>query len=137
MRRSTKGNVMKNAGKKTTRQIKEPSKAALSEMPERRADAKTRPNKFAAQISKAGGLTYVVDGQKPQWVPLPQGRPKKSQASEPSKPRSVRLPDSIWEGLQERAKERGIGVHTLLRELVAQFMKRVPTKPRRRTRKVA
>lgn len=124
---------MKNARKKTSRgALEKPSKASLREMPERRLGAKTTPNKFAAKIAKAGGLTYEVDGEKPRWVPLPHGRPKKSDASEPSKPRSVRLPDSVWAELQERAKERGIGVHTLLRDLVAQFMGRAAAKPRKR-----
>jgi len=106
-------------------------------MPERRAGAKTAPNKFAAKIAKAGGLSYEVDGEKPRWVPLPHGRPKKTDTSEPSKPRSVRLPDSVWAELQERAKERGIGVHTLLRQLVAQFMNQANARPRKRARKVA
>lgn len=116
---------MKNARKGKARDIvKYPSKASLREMPERRANAKTKPNKFAAKIAKQGGLTYQVDGEKPRWVPLPQGRPKKSDATEASKPRSVRLPDSVWDELQARAKERGVGVHTLLRELVAEYLRR-------------
>lgn len=102
--------------------IKYPSKAALREMPERKASAKTRPNKFAAQIAKDGGLTYAVDGKEPRWVPLPQGRPKRGAETEASKPRSVRLPDSVWEELQARAAAQGVGVHTLLRELVAEYL---------------
>jgi hypothetical protein len=128
---------MKNARKGRARAAaKYPSKASLREMPERRADTETKPNKFAAKIAKAGGLTYEPDGEEPRWVPLPQGRPKKTDVTEPSKPRSVRLPDSVWAELQKRARERGIGVHTLLRELVAHFMGGA-AKPRKRARKVA
>jgi hypothetical protein len=116
---------MKNARKSRGRvAVKYPSKASLREMPERHANTKTKPNKFAAKIAKQGGLTYQVDGEKPRWVPLPQGRPKKSTATEPSKPRSVRLPDSVWDELQARAQRRGVGVHTLLRELVAEFLRK-------------
>jgi hypothetical protein len=93
-------------------------------MPERSANAKTKPNKFAAKIAKDGGLSYQVDGEEPRWVPLPQGRPRKGAETEPSKPRSLRLPDSIWERLQEHAKARGVGVHTLLRELVAKYLEK-------------
>jgi hypothetical protein len=116
---------MKSArNKKASSATRYPSKASLREMPERRANAKTKPNKFAAKIAKEGGLTYQVDGEKPRWVPLPQGRPKKSEATEASKPRSVRLPDSVWDELQAHAKARGVGVHTLLRELVAEYLGR-------------
>jgi macrodomain Ter protein organizer (MatP/YcbG family) len=95
---------------------------AITRMPERKARAKTKPNKFAARIAKDGGLSYEVDGKEPRWVPLPQGRPKAGAEVEPSKPRSVRLPDSVWEKLQELAKERGVDVHTLLRALVAAYV---------------
>jgi Ribbon-helix-helix protein, copG family len=87
-----------------------------------KAGAKTKPNKFAARIAKDAGLSYEVDGKEPRWVPLPQGRPKAGTEVEPSKPRSVRLPDSVWAKLQELAKVRSVGVHTLLRELVAAYV---------------
>lgn len=119
---------MKKAAKGTRQSrasaIKYPSKASLREMPERGAKSKTRKNKFAAQIAKDGGLAYQVDGESPQWMPLPQGRPKKGSETEPSKPRTVRLPDSVWQELQARAEARGVGVHTLLRELVAAYLGR-------------
>lgn len=118
---------MKKAAKKRATKraspVQEPSRASLREMPERRAGSKkARPNKFAAKIAKAGGLTYQVDGEEPRWIPLPKGRPKKGVEVENSTPRSVRLPDSVWERLQELAKERGVGVHTLLRKLVAAYL---------------
>jgi hypothetical protein len=97
---------------------------------------KLKPNKFYKQIEKDGGLLLEPDGQASKWIPLPQGRPRKGELTEPSTPRSVRLPDSVWSELQARAKERGVGVHTLLRELVAQFMGKV-TKTRKRVRKAA
>ncbi len=121
---------MKKAAKKVapTRRraatVKYPSKASLREMPERAEGARSKRNKFAAQIAKDGGLLYEVDGEKPRWVPLPQGRPKTGVTVEPSKPRSVRLPDTIWEELQARARSRGVGVHTLLRKLVAEYLKK-------------
>jgi len=119
---------MKKAAKKVARRrasaIQYPSKASLREMPERSARAKTATNKFAAQIAKDGGLSYQVDGKAPRWIPLPQGRPKNGAEAEPSKPRTVRLPDSVWEELRARAETRGVGVHTLLRELVAAYLGR-------------
>jgi hypothetical protein len=115
---------MKSARKKARGAIKYPSKASLREMPERRVDAKTKPNKFFKQIEKDGGLLFEMEGQPAKWIPLPQGRPRKTDKTEPSKPRSVRLPDSVWDELQARAKKRGVGVHTLLRELVAEFLRK-------------
>jgi hypothetical protein len=120
-----KGSAMKNAPSKKSRSgVKYPSKASLREMPERRVGTKTKPNKFAAKIAKDGGLEFQRDGEPAQWIPLRQGRPKKGAETEPSKPRAVRLPDTIWSELQARAKKRGVGVHTLLRELVAAFLKK-------------
>lgn len=117
---------MKKAAKKRTSKraspVKVPSKASLREMPERRGGVKAKRNKFAARIAKEGGLTYQVDGEEPRWIPLPKGRPKKGVEVEHSTPRSVRLPDSVWERLQAHAKDRGVGVHTLLRELVAAYL---------------
>ena len=72
---------MKEARKTTSRAAaKSPSKASLREMPERSAHAKTKPNKFAAEITKAGGLTYQVDGEQPYWVSLPRGTRAESEA---------------------------------------------------------
>jgi hypothetical protein len=116
---------MKNAPSKKSRSgVKYPSKASLREMPERRADVKTKTNKFAAKIAKAGGIALELDGAGAKWIPLPQGRPKKGTVTEASKPRAIRLPDSVWSELQSRAKKRGVGVHTLLREVVAAFLKK-------------
>jgi hypothetical protein len=93
-------------------------------MPERRADVKTKPNKFFKQIEKDGGLLFEMEGKPKKWIPLPQGRPRKGTVTEASKPRAIRLPDSVWSELQLRAKKRGVGVHTLLREVVAAFLKK-------------
>ncbi len=118
------GIAMKSARKKVRGAIKYPSKASLREMPERRADAKTKPNKFFKTIAKDGGLLFETEGKPTKWIPLAQGRPRKGTDTEASKPRAVRLPDSIWNQLQARAKRRGVGVHTLLRELVAEFLRK-------------
>ena len=114
---------MKKASRKAVRsRVRYPSKASLREMPELAPDAKLRPNPYAAKIRAAGGYTINIDGEKPRWVPLPAGRPKKDTPSEASTPRSVRLPDSVWAQLQERAKAEGVAVHTLLRGLVADYL---------------
>ena len=99
--------------------VRDPSSRSLRSMPERRADANVKPNKFATRIAQDGGLAYQVEGEPSRWIPLPQGRPKKGELTESSTPRSVRLPDSVWTELGVRAKARGVGAHTLLREVVA------------------
>ena len=121
---------MKKAAKKkktpSTLTVQHPvGRMPKAQVAELKPDAKLKPNRFAAQIAKAGGYWVKADGKEPRWVPHNrEGRPKKGERSEPSKPRSVRLPDSVWEELQARAKQRGVAVHTLLRELVAASLTR-------------
>ncbi len=121
-RKESAGSAAKKRARKPA--IKYPSKASLREMPERARDAKLKPNKYAKKIREAGGGWFHVEGQPPKWIPSTQGRPRKGEPSETTKPRSVRLPDSVWEELQRRADARGVGVHTLLRELVAEYLGR-------------
>jgi hypothetical protein len=102
--------------------VRYPSKASLAEMPERAPDARVLPNRFAARIAKDGGQLLELEGAEPQWLPANRGRPKTGATSEVSKPRSLRLPDSVWERLQARAEAEGVGVHTLLRKLVASYL---------------
>ncbi len=116
---------MKKASKQV-REVARPTPRSLHAMPERRAGASVKPNKFAADIAKDGGLVYQIDGEPGHWMPLPQGRPKKGELIEPSTPRTVRLPDSVWTELNTRAKARGVGAHTLLRELVAAYLSARP-----------
>lgn len=100
-------------------------KVPSGKVPELNANAKLKPNRFAAKIAREGGYWVKTDGKEPRWVPYKRdGRPKKGELSEPSKVRSVRLPDSVWQELQARARQRGVGVHTLLRELVAKYLTR-------------
>lgn len=120
---------MRKASKQARRrEAARPSPRSLRAMPERRADAKAKAkvNKFAAGIAQDGGLAYQVDGKPVRWMPLPQGRPKKGELVEPSTPRTVRLPDSVWTELGTRAKARGVGAHTLLRELVSAYLSNRP-----------
>jgi hypothetical protein len=66
-----KGSAVKNAHSKESRNgVKYPSKASLREMPERRADVKTKPNKFFKQIEKDGGLLFEMEGKPKKWIPL-------------------------------------------------------------------
>jgi hypothetical protein len=120
--------MKKSAKKKRTKAltVEHPTgKVPRSRVPELKPDAELKPNRFAAKIARDGGYWMKADGAEPRWVPYKgDGRPKKSEPSEPSKVRSVRLPDSVWQELQARAKRRGMGVHTLLRELVAKYLTR-------------
>jgi len=120
---------MKKSGKKKAIKaltVEHPGgKVPRADVPELNAKAKLKPNRFAAKIARDGGYWVKAEGKEPRWVPYKaDGRPKKGEASAPSKVRSVRLPDSVWEELQLRAKRRGVGVHTLLRELVAAYLSR-------------
>lgn len=51
-----------------------------------------------------------------------RGRPRKGETSAGSKARSLRLPDAAWAELERRSDELGTSVHSLLRQLVGEFL---------------
>lgn len=87
-----------------------PSAASLREIPELDKDVKVL-GRGAAGLRRAKALLSTK-----------RGRPKKGQRAEGSTPRSVRLPDRVWERLEEEAERRGQSVHALLREAIAKWL---------------
>src|SRR5438132_7274618 len=86
----------------------EPAAASLAEMPE--ADfgrSRLRPNKYAAKAVPA--VSNVQYGR---------GRPVKGAEVGPTPTRSLRLPEAVWQALENEARERATTVHALLREVV-------------------
>jgi predicted DNA-binding ribbon-helix-helix protein len=51
-----------------------------------------------------------------------RGRPRKGTRAPGSSPRSVRFTDETWLELERRAKRRGITLHALLREVIADWL---------------
>jgi hypothetical protein len=51
-----------------------------------------------------------------------RGRSKRGEASVESKPRSVRLPDNVWDALEAAATERHFVRHELLRQIVVDWL---------------
>ena len=86
----------------------EPAAASLTEMPE--ADfgrSRVRPNKYAAKaVAAAANVQYG------------RGRPLKGAEVGPTPTRSLRLPEAVWQALENEARERATTVHALLREVV-------------------
>ena len=100
--------------KKASRQA-EPSRAALTEMPE--VDFKTakiRRNPFAKRIAREG------------FVHVRTGRPRKGEETGPTVPRSVRFPAPVWKQLEKRAKAEGITLHAALRAAIIEWVDRSP-----------
>jgi hypothetical protein len=89
-----------------------PSKASLREMPE--VD-------FSTGFVRRGpdGLREVLAHARAK-----RGRPKKGEVAAGSSPRSVRLPDADWAALEVLAKKRGTTVHAILRESVADTLRK-------------
>jgi len=93
---------------------REPSRAALREMPEvDPAKGRARPNPYAQRIA-VEGIT----------LPIGRGRPKRGTETGPTVPRSIRLPEQVWERLAERAQEEGIPLHAALRAAVLAWLNR-------------
>lgn len=93
----------------------EPSRVSLLEMPE--ADfgrARPRPNKYAAKaVTAAANVQYG------------KGRPRKGAEVGPTPSRSLRLPEAVWQALENEARERSTTVHGLLREVVVTHVSRL------------
>ena len=93
---------------------KEPSKASLTEMPEIDfAKSRFRRNPYAKRIASEG-----------LQIKIGRGRPKKSDLSVATVPRSVRFTPSVWAQLEKRAKAKGITLHAALREAILTWARR-------------
>ena len=93
---------------------REPSRSSLREMPEiDPAKGRARQNPYARRIA-AEGMTLQVG----------RGRPKRGAETGPTVPKSVRLPEQVWERLAQRAREEGITLHAALRAAVIEWLNR-------------
>jgi hypothetical protein len=52
------------------------------------------------------------------------GRPRKGEKLEPTRPHSVRVPDSVWQALEVKAKRRGLSTNAALRLAAAEWISR-------------
>jgi len=77
------------------------------------AKGRARPNPYAQRIA-VEGIT----------LPIGRGRPKRGTETGPTVPRSIRLPEQVWERLAERAQEEGIPLHAALRAAVLAWLNR-------------
>jgi hypothetical protein len=110
--------------KKRMQKRTEPSAASLREMPEvdfSKAKKSGRGHYHRKAVA-AGGYGDGPDGKR--WVPLTPGRPPKGIDAEATSPKSIRLPEGLWERLDREAKKRGTTRHRLLRELIAAWLER-------------
>lgn len=109
----------------------EPSKASLLEMPE--ADFSKpgwhRNPARAERIRKDGGYTVAVDGQKPYFVRVGAGRPKRGEKAAPSAARTVRLPVALWKALKARAEKDGSTLNAEIGAAAAEWVREVRTTP--------
>jgi hypothetical protein len=95
--------------KKGSRQ-REPSRQSLKSLPEVDfTKVKLRRNPYAARVA-AGGIVHVG-----------RGRPRKGTETGPTKPRSIRFPESVWRVLEARAKAEGLSLHAALRTAVLKW----------------
>ena len=101
---------MKKASKKT-RRATEPSRASLRDIPEIDFSKAVVLGRGAAGLHKARAL-----------LKKRQGRPKKGTRPAGSSPRSIRFSDPMWRELEQRAKRRGVSLHALLREVIAEWL---------------
>jgi hypothetical protein len=102
---------------------REPSAASLREMPEvdfSKVKKLDRGHYYKKALA-AGGYYDGPDGKR--WVPMGPGRPKKGTQVEHTSPKSIRLPDGLWEQLDREAKKRGTTRHSLLREMIADYFR--------------
>ena len=102
---------MKKASDKKKRQATEPSRASLRDIPEIDFSKAVVLGRGAAGLRKVQALLKTR-----------QGRPKNGTRPDGSSPRSIRFSDSMWRELERRAKRRGVPLHALLREVIAQWL---------------
>jgi hypothetical protein len=99
--------MKKTAGKRVT----EPSAASLRAIPELDFSKAVVLGRGAAGLHGARALLKAR-----------RGRPRKGTRAVGSSPRSVRFTDEMWLALERRAKRRGLTLHALLREVIADWL---------------
>jgi hypothetical protein len=57
-------------------------------------------------------------------VQVGRGRPNRIMEVGGTVPRSVRFPPNVWALLEKRAKQRGLTLHTALREAILDWLNR-------------
>jgi hypothetical protein len=102
---------MKKADKR--KRIAEPSAASLREIPEIDFSKAVVLGRGAIGLRRARALLKAR-----------RGRPKKGTHPDGSSPRSIRFSDAMWRDLERRAKRRGVTLHALLREVIAEWLGR-------------
>jgi hypothetical protein len=102
---------MKKANKR--RRTAEPSAASLHEIPEIDFSKAVVLGRGAAGLRRARALLKAK-----------RGRPKKGMQPDGSSPRSIRFSDAMWRDLERRAKRKGVTLHALLREVIAEWLAR-------------
>jgi hypothetical protein len=91
-----------------------PSRESLADMPEPDLSAtRARRNPCAGRAAEASAR-----------LPVGPGRPRRGEEPGPTPARSIRLPESVWEALEEEARRSGATVHALLREAVTAYVLR-------------
>jgi hypothetical protein len=100
---------MKKASKK--KRAAEPSAASLKEIPEVDFSRAVVLGRGAAGLRRAQALLKAR-----------RGRPRKGAQPDGSSPRSIRFSDAMWRALEKRAKQRGITLHALLREVIEAWL---------------
>lgn len=88
-----------------------PSAASLREMPELDFSKAVVLGRGAAGLRRARALLKAR-----------RGRPSQGTRPAGSSPRSVRFTDQMWLELERRAKRRGMTLHALLREVIADWL---------------
>lgn len=89
----------------------EPSQASLREIPEIDFTKAVVLGRGAAGLRRARAL-----------VTARRGRPRKGARPDGASPRSIRFSDATWRHLERQAKRRGLTLHALLREVIAEWL---------------
>jgi hypothetical protein len=98
--------------KKTSKnRAAEPSAASLRAIPELDLSRAVVLGRGAAGLRRARAMLKAQ-----------RGRPRKGIRAAGSSPRSVRFTDKTWLELERRAKRRGVTLHALLREVIADWL---------------
>jgi hypothetical protein len=102
---------MRKTKRPDKKKTQEPSRASLLDIPE-------------LDFSKAAVLGRGAAGLRNARALLKkrQGRPRKGMPVDGSSPRSIRFSDPMWRELERRAKRRGLTLHALLREVIAEWL---------------
>ena len=102
---------MKKASKR--KRSVEPSEASLREIPEIDFSKAVVLGRGAVGLRRARALLKAT-----------RGRPKKGTLPDGSSPRSIRFSDAMWRDLERRARRKGVTLHALLREVIAEWLAR-------------